>query len=67
MTVTAASEAMLAQRLEDALARHGVPGAVVGVLVDGEVTVRAAGVTRLPAGAPVTPDTLFLIASITKV
>jgi CubicO group peptidase (beta-lactamase class C family) len=45
----------------------GVPGAVVGVLRDDQVLVQAAGRTRLPHGAPVTTDTHFLIASISKV
>lgn len=55
-------------RLEELAAELGVPGAVVGVLADDEITVCATGVTKLgPDGAPVTADTLFLIGSIAKV
>lgn len=45
--------------------RH-MPGAVMGVIVDGELTwVKAAGV-RKPGGEAVTPDTLFRVASMSK-
>ena len=47
-------------------ARWGVPGAVVGVLAGGRTLVRAAGVTSLADPAPVTGDTPFRVASITK-
>jgi len=43
------------------------PGAVLGVIVDGElVFVKAAGVREKTNDAPVTPDTVFRIASMTK-
>jgi CubicO group peptidase (beta-lactamase class C family) len=43
------------------------PGAVVGVIVDGElVWVKAAGVREKTNNAPVTLDTVFRIASMTK-
>ena len=43
------------------------PGAVFGVIVDGElVWVKAAGVREKTSDAPVTPDTVFRIASMTK-
>lgn len=43
------------------------PGAVVGVVVDGElVWVKAAGVREKTNNAPVTPETVFRIASMTK-
>ena len=43
------------------------PGAVFGVIVDGElVWVKAAGVREKTGDAPVTPDTVFRIASMTK-
>lgn len=57
----------LQERLDQLVTTHRVPGAVAGVLTGDELTVRAAGRTRLPGGPPVTPDTGFLIASITKV
>lgn len=68
MTTTGLSAAELRTRLDELTAKYDVPGAVVGLLVDDELTVCATGVTRRDGdGAPVTPDTLFLIASITKV
>jgi CubicO group peptidase (beta-lactamase class C family) len=54
-------------RLNEALSKHGVPAATLGVVFDGSVTVRSAGVARLPSGPPVTNDTLFMVASISKV
>jgi CubicO group peptidase (beta-lactamase class C family) len=67
VTVTVPTGPILQQRLSDALARHGVPGAVIGLLAGGAITVRSGGLTRTPGGAPITADTLFLIASVTKV
>ena len=47
--------------------RARVPGATMGVIVDGElVWVRTAGVADVAAKRPVTPDTIFRIASMTK-
>ena len=47
--------------------RSQAPGAVLGVIVDGElVWVKAAGVREKTNDAPVTPDTVFRIASMTK-
>ena len=44
-----------------------VPGLVYGVVVDGKLArVRAFGVRDVAAGAPVTPDTAFRIASMSK-
>jgi len=46
--------------------RH-MPGAVVGILIDGELAwVKTAGVRELDSRAPVTSDTVFRIASMTK-
>jgi CubicO group peptidase (beta-lactamase class C family) len=43
------------------------PGAVLGVVIDGElVWVKAAGVREKTNNAPVTPETVFRIASMTK-
>src|SRR5215217_1659909 len=61
------AQAELVTLLTDACERHGVPGAVAGVSCGGEIQLAAVGVTRLPGGPSVTPDTLFLIGSITKV
>ena len=44
-----------------------IPGLVYGVVVDGKLArVRAFGVSNVPAGTPVTADTAFRIASMTK-
>lgn len=53
--------------VDDAIARYDLPGIAVGVIEDGEVTyVRTAGETVAGSGDPVTPDTLFKIASNSK-
>jgi CubicO group peptidase (beta-lactamase class C family) len=50
-----------------ALAVLAVPGAAIAVIVDGRVVYeRALGVRMLGEPAPITADTRFLIASITK-
>ncbi|HVF55936.1 MAG TPA: serine hydrolase domain-containing protein, partial [Pyrinomonadaceae bacterium] len=47
--------------------RRRMPGAVMGIIVDGEmVWVKAAGVQDTGTRAPVTPDSVFRIASMTK-
>src|SRR5215207_1460430 len=47
--------------------RRHMPGAVFGVVIDGELAwVKAAGVQDTATKAPVTPDTVFRIASMTK-
>ena len=47
--------------------RRRMPGAVFGIVVDGElVWVKTAGVQDTATKAPVTPDTVFRIASMTK-
>src|SRR4051812_23089252 len=44
-----------------------MPGAVMGVIIDGElVWVKAAGIREATTKAPVTPETVFRIASMTK-
>src|SRR5262245_55301287 len=49
------------------LERSQAPGAVLGVVVDGElVWVKAAGVREKTNNAPVTNETVFRIASMTK-
>ncbi|MEZ5293903.1 MAG: serine hydrolase [Vicinamibacterales bacterium] len=45
---------------------YGVPGVGLGVLADGEVTLRGLGVTDHDDPRPITDDTLFTIASISK-
>lgn len=59
------------RRLEEDLPRlaaaHEVPGVSVAMLVDGQVVEGTAGVVNLRTGVEVTPDSLFMIQSITKV
>jgi len=57
----------LQQNVRELVARHGIPGAVVGVLEDGRIEAVAAGLANLNSGVEMTPDTLFLTGSITKV
>ncbi|MFF0578287.1 serine hydrolase domain-containing protein [Streptosporangium saharense] len=52
--------------LDSQAASLQVPGAAVGVIVDGEEHVLTTGVTSVEAPAPVTGDTLFQIGSTTK-
>lgn len=47
--------------------RRHIPGAVLGVIVDGElVHVTTTGVRDIASRAPTTPDSVFRIASMTK-
>jgi CubicO group peptidase (beta-lactamase class C family) len=59
-----------ARRLGDLLAelgsRHGVPGAVCGVLSGDRTTVATWGVANKATGVEVTPDTLFQLGSLSK-
>jgi len=56
----------LASLLRENASRHAVPGAAVGILVDGTVTSAYHGVADVTRGDPVTADTLFSVASLTK-
>ena len=47
-------------------AEFGIPGAAVGVWADGRERYACHGVTSIDNPLPVDPDTLFLLASITK-
>ncbi|RDI19736.1 CubicO group peptidase (beta-lactamase class C family) [Lentzea flaviverrucosa] len=57
----------ITRRLPELLDEHGVVGAQLAVLADGEITDVAAGVLNTGTRAPVTTESLFQIASITKV
>lgn len=46
---------------------HGVPGAVVGLSSGDDVVLAATGTARIGSDVAVTPQTTFLIASVTKV
>jgi CubicO group peptidase (beta-lactamase class C family) len=54
-------------RLDTMITAHGVPGAVVGVLADGQITEIPAGVLGVRTKVPVTADSIFQLGSITKV
>ncbi|MCK2242740.1 MULTISPECIES: serine hydrolase [unclassified Crossiella] len=56
----------LQELLPELVGKHGVPGAQVAVLVDGEVASAAAGVVNLGTGVVATTDAVFQIGSITK-
>lgn len=66
MPELAAYRARLDGMLADLAAVHGVPGAVCGVLLGDETAVATHGVTNVATGAPVLPDTLFQLGSISK-
>ena len=59
-------EEAVARAGEEALARRRVPGAAFGVLAGGEAWTAACGVLDVRTGAPVTADSTFRIASLTK-
>jgi CubicO group peptidase (beta-lactamase class C family) len=59
--------AALEQRLRDALERHGVAGAALGVRIGDESVFATAGAASVRTGAPVTPDSLFALGSVTKI
>jgi CubicO group peptidase (beta-lactamase class C family) len=53
-------------RLSDLAAETGVPGAVLGIWVDGEETIAPYGVLNRGTGVEVTADSVFQVGSITK-
>ena len=60
------SAEQLAESVAKARKRWSVPALAVGVLQDGELVSIADGVLELGRPEPVSPDTVFRIASITK-
>ena len=64
---TAQRQAELAAYVAAMLAKTGVPGAAIAVVQDGQVVYQGGfGVRELGQTAPVTPDTLMMIGSVTK-
>jgi CubicO group peptidase (beta-lactamase class C family) len=55
------------ERFEELARGHGVPGASLAVLADGQVQALATGVLHTGTGVAATTDSLFQIGSITKV
>jgi CubicO group peptidase (beta-lactamase class C family) len=65
--LTAAQQAAIDAFVADALVRYGVPGASVAVVAAGSTAyLRGFGVRALGDSRPVTPDTRFMIGSLTK-
>jgi CubicO group peptidase (beta-lactamase class C family) len=63
----AAAVAAAETAIADAFAKSGAPGAVVAVVLGEKVAwTRGFGVANVETSAPVTPDTLFQIGSVTK-
>jgi CubicO group peptidase (beta-lactamase class C family) len=56
----------LCKLVESKMAEHHVPGVSYGVLKNGNRMVRSFGVTSIEDPQPITPDTVFPIASISK-
>ena len=56
----------LAALVQTRMADLGIPGVALGIVKDGQVRTRTFGVTNLDNPQPVTPDTVFALASITK-
>lgn len=56
----------LPDRLAEAARRHGVPGASIAVGHDGDLVESVVGVLDAGTGVEVTPDSLFLVGSVTK-
>ena len=56
----------IAALITQKMTEYGVPGVAFGILKDGQLLTRGFGVTNLDDVRPVTPDTIFPIASISK-
>ncbi|MBI1873631.1 MAG: serine hydrolase [Acidobacteria bacterium] len=56
----------LSQLITAKMAEYHVPGVAFGVMKNGETMTRGFGVTSVDEPQPVTPDTIFQIASISK-
>jgi CubicO group peptidase (beta-lactamase class C family) len=62
----AATRDHLGTLLAEVAGTHGVPGAVCGVLLGGDISVAPYGLANVATGIEVTPDTLFQVGSLTK-
>lgn len=56
----------IAKLVADKMAQYHVPGVALGIYKDGETVLRGFGITSTDNAQPVTPDTVFSIASISK-
>jgi CubicO group peptidase (beta-lactamase class C family) len=59
-------ESDLTVLLRDHASRHVVPGAAIGILREDAVTTACCGVADVRTGAPLVPETLFSVGSLTK-
>lgn len=66
MTSLTNVESWLTQRLPELIEKHRVPGAAIAVSSGDEVVDMAAGVLSKATGVETTPDSVFLVGSITK-
>lgn len=68
-TVPAQTDAafeQLAALVTQKMTEYSVPGVAFGIVKNGQVTARGFGVTNIDDPQPVTPDTIFPLASISK-
>jgi len=56
----------LVRLTEAKMKEYGVPGVALGVVNNGAVSIRGVGITNLEDPLPITPHTVFPIASISK-
>lgn len=58
---------MLEKVLEEIIARWGIPGMGIGIVEEGEIIyTRGFGVQNLETQVPVTPNSIFCVASVSK-
>ena len=56
----------LAALVQQKMAEYGVPGVAFGIVRNGQVTARGFGVTNIDEPQPITTETIFPLASISK-
>lgn len=56
----------MAALVQQKISEYGVPGVGFAVLKNGQLTARGFGVTNVDNPQPITPDTIFALASISK-
>src|SRR5580765_742937 len=56
----------IATLVTEKMREYSVPGVAFGMMKDGQVTMRGFGVSSVDNPQPVTPDTIFALASISK-
>src|SRR5437016_5927215 len=56
----------LARLVEERMREYGIPGASFGVVKNGQLEMRGFGITSIEDPRPVSPDTVFELASLSK-